>query len=269
VALNDLEMMACDIHNVCLTAGDCREHVWMTVGPKFGSKAAGHNVSVRKALHGLKSSGAAFRAHLAETRDAMGHKTSYADADACVWLQLAVKADGCKHCECVLCHVDDALSMSHDPGKSMRRIQEDFKLKDNKIAEPDVCLGATSEKRTLENGKSCWPMLSEQHVKRVVTNDVEEDLARHGKMLPLKGATPSSSNHAPWLEDSPELEADCVQQLQELIGKLWWVAEIGRVDILLKTSLLLSHVAVPIVGHLEQACHVFGHLKMHPKRKLG
>jgi hypothetical protein len=180
-----------------------------------------------------------------------------------------VKADGFEHCKCVLCHVDDALSMSHDPGKSMRRIQEDFKLKDDKIAELDACLGATSEKRTLENGKSCWSMSPELHVKKgAVTRNVKEQ--GHGKRLPSKCATPSLSNHAPWLEESPELKADGVQQFQELIGQLWWAVEIGRVDILLETSLLSSCLApMPRVGHLEQVFHVFGCLKMHPKRKSG
>ena len=128
----------------------------------------------KKALHGLKSSGAAFRAHLAETLDAMGYKPSYADPD--VWLRAAVKADGFQYYEYILCYVDDVLCISADPKKSMRRVQEDFKLKDNKIAEPDVYLGATIGKVSLDNGKTCWTMLPEQYVKAAVTN-VEEDLA--------------------------------------------------------------------------------------------
>ena len=37
---------------------------------------------------------------------------------------------------------------------------------------------------------------------------------------------------------------------------------------MLKTSLLLSYLAMPRVGHLEQSFHIFGYLKAHPKRKL-
>jgi hypothetical protein len=80
--------------------------------------------------------------------------------------------------------------------------------------------------------------------------------------------TPFSSNYAPWLEVSPELKADGVQRFQELIGQLRWAVEIGRVDILLETSRLSSYLAMPRVGHLEQAFHIFGYLKTHPKRKL-
>jgi hypothetical protein len=138
---------------------------------------------IKKALYGLKSSGAAFRAHLAETLDAMGYKPSYKDPD--VWLRPAVKPDGFKYYEYILCYVDGVLSISADPKKTMRRIQEDFKLKDDKIAEPDVFLGATIAKMSLDNGETCCTMLPEQYVKAAVTN-VEEDLAKHGKRLPSK-----------------------------------------------------------------------------------
>jgi hypothetical protein len=33
-------------------------------------------------------------------------------------------------------------------------------------------------------------------------------------------------------------------------------------------SLLSSYLAMPRAGHLEQAIHVFGYLKTHPKTKL-
>ena len=58
-----------------------------------------------KALYGLKSSGGAFRAFLVETLDNMGYKSSHADPD--VWLRPAVKPDGEKHYEYILCYVDD------------------------------------------------------------------------------------------------------------------------------------------------------------------
>ena len=63
-ALNELSVMACDIQNAYLTA-DCREKIWMQAGPEFGSES-GSIMIVKKALYGLKGSGAAFRAHLAE-----------------------------------------------------------------------------------------------------------------------------------------------------------------------------------------------------------
>jgi hypothetical protein len=146
----------------------------------------------------------------------------------------------------------------------MRRIQEDFKLKDDKIAEPYVYLGATIVKMSLNSSKTCWTMLPEQYVKAVVTN-VKEDLAKHGKRLPSKCVTPFSCNYASWLEETPELKADGVQRFQELIGQLWWAVEIGCVDIFLETFLLSSYLEMPQVEHLEQAFHIFEYLKTHQK----
>ncbi len=158
-ALNDLKVMACNIQNAYLTA-DCQEKIWTIAGPEFGSKA-GQPMLIVKALYGLKSSGAAFRAHLAETLDAMGYKPSYADPD--VWMQPAVKPDGFKYYEYVLTYVDDVLSILHDPMTTMKQIQQDFKLKNNMIAESGVYLylGATLSKMSLMNGKECWTMSPE------------------------------------------------------------------------------------------------------------
>ena len=81
-ALNDLKVMACDIQNAYLTAY-CREKIWTRAGPEFGSEA-GTIFIVRKALYGLKSAGAAFRALLAETLCDLGYSPTKADPD--VWL---------------------------------------------------------------------------------------------------------------------------------------------------------------------------------------
>ena len=49
---------------------------------------------------------------------------------------------------------------------------------------------------------------------------------------------------------------------------LHWAVELGRVDILLETELMSTHLALPRRGHLEQLYHIFGYLKAHPKRNL-
>jgi hypothetical protein len=69
-----------------------------------------------------------------------------------------VKPDGLEHREHVLCCIHDALCMSAKAAKSMERIQDDFKLKDDKTEPPGVCLRATLAKMKLENGKTCWTM---------------------------------------------------------------------------------------------------------------
>ena len=138
-ALNDLDVLAFDIQNSYLMV-DCIERVYVVAGPEFGSED-GNNMMVKKAFYGLKISGAAFRAFLADTLDAMGYWMSYADPD--LWLQPAVNLGGFKYYEYILFYVDDMLCNFHNTPKSMKRIQDNFKLKDNKI-EP----GSTKKRGT-------------------------------------------------------------------------------------------------------------------------
>jgi hypothetical protein len=60
-ALNDLKLLLCDIQNAYLTA-DCHEQINCVAGPEFSSDA-GLIMIVKKALYGLKTSGAALRRH--------------------------------------------------------------------------------------------------------------------------------------------------------------------------------------------------------------
>ena len=91
----------------------------------------------------------------------------------------------------------------------------------------------------LESGKYCLTMLLEKYVKAAVKN-VEEDLARSGNILPSEFIMPLSINYEYCLEDSPELVLGGVQRYQELIDHLRWAVYIGRLDIMLYMSLLLS-----------------------------
>ena len=70
------------------------------------------------------------------------------------------------------------------------------------------------------------------------------------------------------MDTSPELKQDGLQRYQELIGMLHWAVELGRVDVLLETALMSTHLALPRQGHLEQLYHIFGYLKAHPKFNL-
>ena len=62
-ALNDLNVKVGDVLNAYITA-PITEKVWTVLGPEFGTDA-GKSAIIVRALYGLKSAGAAFRAHLA------------------------------------------------------------------------------------------------------------------------------------------------------------------------------------------------------------
>ena len=238
-ALNDLQVMACDIQNAYLTA-DCWEKIWTYTGPEFGSEQ-GSIMFVRKALYGLKSSGTAFRAHLAETLHDIGFHPTRADPD--VWRQPAKKADGEEYYKYILCYVDDLLAISEDAMKVLQGIQAVFKFKDDKIVCPEVYLGAQLNTMMVD-GFDGWTMSSQKYVKAAIDN-TEEVLARTDQRLPTKCGTPLKSGYRPELGTSPELKQDGLQRYQELIGMLRWAVELGRVDILLETALMSTHLALP------------------------
>ena len=110
-------------------------------------------------------------------------------------------------------------------------------------------------------------MSSQKYVKAAI-NNVEKVLAKSDQRLWTKCGTPLKSGYQPELDTNPELKKDGLQRYQELIGMLHWAVELGRVDILLETALMSTHLALPRWGHLEQLYHIFGYLKAHPKCNL-
>ena len=157
-ALNGLKVLSCDIQNAYLTA-QCRERVWTVAGPEFGSEA-GSNMIIVRALYGLKSSGAAFRAFLAENLYDQGYRASKADPD--VWLRPATKPDGFEYYELVLCYVDDVLAISHQPMETMDGIKKTFKLKNDKVEVPEGYLGADLSLMDTSQGDQVWTLSSEK-----------------------------------------------------------------------------------------------------------
>ena len=262
-ALNDLNVLASDIQNAYLTA-PCREKICIIAGQEFGSEI-GKTMIVTRALYGLKSSGAAFRSFLAETLNDIGFKPSLADPD--VWMRPAMKSNGFKYWELILCYVDDILCIHEDPTIAMKQIQANFKFKDDKMEEPDSYLGGELSKIINIDGQSCWSMSSDKYCAAMIKN-VESILMKKGLRLQSKCVTPLKHGYKPELDCTGELKADGLQWYQELIGCLRWAVELGRVDILLETSLMSQHLALPREGHLEQVLHIVGYLKSHPKFRL-
>jgi hypothetical protein len=89
-ALNDIDVLATDIGNAYLNALP-REKVYTTTGPEFGGKFEGRPVLIVRALHGVKSSGVAWRAHLANTLQQLGYTSCLVDPD--IWYRSTNEED--------------------------------------------------------------------------------------------------------------------------------------------------------------------------------
>ena len=153
----------------------------------------------------MKISGVAFRSLIAETLHDLGYILSYADGD--VWMRPAVKPDKFEYYEYVLCYVDDILSISHYPNRTMDGIKETFKLKDDKVSEPEIYLGAELSKLDNIDGDECWTASSDKYCQAAVKN-VEDILLKQQQRLPSKCPSPIQNTYRPEIDVSPELKAD-------------------------------------------------------------
>ena len=78
-ALNDLEVTVGDVENTYIISL-ARKKTWTVLGDEHGEDTGKKAIIVR-ALYGLKSSGAAFGAHLCGCMQALGYKPCLADPD--------------------------------------------------------------------------------------------------------------------------------------------------------------------------------------------
>ena len=88
-ALNDLQVKAGDVMNAYVTA-PCSEKIWTVLGKEFGTDQ-GKKAIILRAVYGLKSSGVAFHAHLADCMRIMGYTSCRGDND--LWMKPEIDPD--------------------------------------------------------------------------------------------------------------------------------------------------------------------------------
>jgi Reverse transcriptase (RNA-dependent DNA polymerase) len=256
-ALHDLEVKAGDIQNAYLTA-KCRESIATICGPEFGDNQ-GQTAIIVRALYGLKSSGAAFRNHLAKAMRELGYTSCPADPD--VWMRPETRGDGFKYYAYVLLYVDDALVINHDGMKALNEINARFKMKPDSMGDPDIYLGCKMSQHILPNGVKAWLQSPSKYIQEAVRNAEVYFTKEFGMPFRRKVRSPFTSDYRPELDGSEELNTDMSSRYQSDIGILRWIVEIGRIDIITEVSLLASHLALPRMGHLMQVWHIYAFLK--------
>ena len=138
-ALKGLDVQGVDVQNAFLLAPNL-EKIWLRAGNEFGSEQGKVFIVVR-ALYGLKSAAAAFRAFMASKLEELGFKSSVANPD--VWMRAATKENGEDYYEYILMYVDDILAISRDAKTILISMEGGtVKYKNGKIEPPDTYLGA-------------------------------------------------------------------------------------------------------------------------------
>ena len=271
-ALNNINILSCDIGNAFIQAKNTQERVHVIVGPElFGKENEGKIAVISRALYGLKSASAAWRNHFSKfILETLGYQETWADPD--VYRKACTKQDGTKYYSYLVIYVDDVLCMHHNPKEVMDIIGDTFRLKGN-VESPTRYLGTDIKvwKNHNDDGEenTCWAMGSSTYVKEAV-RVAEAQMKKHGLSYTSSRrqgrATPfSNQEYRPELDVSEILTDDLVTVYQNLIGVLRWSCELGRLDILHEVSILSQYLAQPRKGHIDQALNIFFYLKNHDR----
>ena len=267
-ALNDLKVLAADIGNAYLNAPN-KEKVHVICGADlFGPEAAGRIAVIVRALYGLRSAGNAWRHHFATyIRNELGYESTKADDN--VYRKPGSHKDGRTYYSYLVIYVDDVLCCDENPEPIMKKINSDFRLKNDKIETPTMYLGTDVKQweYTDSNGiiKGCWALGAESYIKEAVRiceklmkkhNLQYSSTRRHGRKTPF-----SNSAYRPELDATLYCIPELITIYQNVIGILRWVCELGRLDIVHEVSILSQYLAQPRMGHLQQAVNIFYYLK--------
>ena len=264
-SLNGVDVMAADIRNAYLQAPSSQKD-YIVCGPEFGLENMGKRAKIIRALYGGKTAGRDFRNHLRSCMKHLGFVSCKADPD--VWIRAAKKDDGSEYYEYVLIYTDDVLVVSEHGENFLRnQLGKYFEIKEESIGAPKIYLGGRLSKVTLVNGQECWGFSSSQYVQESVKN-LEETLEKQGLKLPARANTPLTSSYRPEIDVSGELQPNQASDYQSYIGILRWMVELGRVDICCEVSMMLSHLALPREGHLQELYHMFAYLKKYHNSEM-
>ena len=189
-------------------------------------------------------------------------------ADPDVLIQKARKYNGTEYYEYMLLYVDDCLAIYETPKEAVLQLHKFFKMQPSSIYPPNIYLGGKLKKMRLPNMVEVWTFSSSQYAQEAVFN-VEKFLQDLDEsMLSMKINAPLSNGYRPELDSPHELDGADGTYCQSLIGILWWMVEIGRMDIWCEVSMISSHLALPREGHLAQVFHIFAYLKKHHNSAL-
>ena len=239
---NRLYRLCGDVGNAFVNAYT-NEKVYCRAGPEFGDRE-GCWVIIRKALYGLKSSAERWHAKFADSLRELGFSPTRFDRD--VWIR-----DAGDHYEYICTHVDDFCIFSRDPWRHMRKLQEEYTIKD--AGPPNYYLG--NDFRTISTG----------HLAVGCSTYLKNALARieekFGTLKPQR--SPMATNDHPEDDESPLLSEETQRDFQMLLGIAQWLNLIGRFDICFAVSSLSRFNALAREGHLTRILHVFGYLKKY------
>ncbi len=206
-----------------------QEKVYIIAGPEFG-ELQNHILVVRKALYGLRSSGARWHDRFADCMRELGFQPCKAEPD--IWM----RPNGQRY-EYVAVYVDDLALAMEKPQEFVDTLMNKYKFKLKGTGPITFHLGMDFHRDA--DGTLC-----------ITPNKyIEKMMGAYERMFgssPIKNvSSPIERNDHPELDESEFLDADDTVKYQSLIGALQWLITIGRFDIQTAVMTLSSFRAAP------------------------
>ncbi len=261
-----LEVVSADIKNAYLNA-ETKEKVCCIAGPEFqlhGFCKTGTIITVVKALYGLASSAARWRAHLADTLRGLGFERSVADPDT--WM----RDEGEAGYTYIGSHVDDLLIVGQKEivSKLMAELRSVYVIK-TVSNPPESHLGVDYQKVN-RNGVERFELHCETYLKEMLRRLESSAAAWLGQSS--TGPVMGKANLPMRVGLQPELFQDATSDdhvllnpmdhrlYQQIVGGLNWAVIIGRLDITYALSSLSRFASAPRKGHMRSIIRILQYL---------
>ena len=249
--LTQLQIVAADISSAYIQAFTI-EKIYTIAGPEWSLLGLeGTVLIVRKALYGLKASGAMWHRKLADNLREMNFQPCTADHD--FWIK-----DMKDHYEYIAVIVDDLLIFSKNGMKIINHMKEKYGYQFKGVGKPEYYNGAD-----FLFTREGFPVM---HCKTYVTNVCDRIEKVLGIKLKYYGSPMEVGDH-PENDETDFLASGDITIYQMLIGCAQWAITLGRFDIQYATNSLARFAALPREGHKKRAIRIFGYLRHHPKAR--
>ena len=241
--LNHMETWATDIGNAYLEA-ETAEKIFIEAGTEFGDRC-GHILIVRKALYGLRSSGARWHDKLADCLRELGFFPCKAEPD--IWMRRSGEIY-----EYVAVYVDDLAFALRNPQEFVDILMSKYKFKlkgtgpiafhlGMDIYRDDDGILCIAPRKYIERMIATYERIFGEAPRQVVTSPLE------------KGDHPE-------LDTSDLLDDEGIRTYQSLVGALQWSVSIGRIDVTTAVMTMSGFRVAPRHGHLDRLKRIYGYL---------
>ena len=241
--LNGLEAWATNIGNAYLEA-ETSEKVYIEAGPEFGDRYC-HFLIVRKALYGLRSSGARWHDKLSDCLRELGFFPCKAEPN--IWL----RSNGNIY-EYVAVYVDDLAFALRKPQEFVDTLMKKYNFKLKGTGHITFHLGMNIYRE--DDGTLC--IAPRKYIERIAAN-YERIFGETPKQVVT---SPIEKGDHPELDTSDFLDDEGIKNYQSLIGALQWCISIGRFDVATAVMTMSGFRVAPRKGHLDRVKRICGYL---------